>query len=147
MRQYLLTGLFALTALLASAGAVAQQSERFDRWELHFSVVNSTFLAPEVAARYGIVRGEKRAIINLAVREHGEDGSAHTVSARLAGRTWDLIQNQDLEFQTIREGDAVYYIAPFRFINREWRFFEIHFRPEGAEQTYTHKFRHQLFIH
>ena len=41
----------------------------------------------------------------------------------------------------VREGDAIYYIAEFKFINEEWRFFEMDFRPEGAEQTHTFKFK------
>lgn len=139
--------LFALALLLAGPPASAQQSERFGPYELHYSVVNTTFIAPEVAARYGIVRGEKRAIVNLAVREHTASGDSTTRPMRLQGHTWDLIQNQDLEFQEVREGRAVYYIAPFSFINREWRFFEVDFRPEGANKTYTFKFKHQLFIH
>ncbi len=64
----------------------------------------------------------------------------------LQGRTWDLIQNQTLDFLEIREGEAVYYIADFKFINEEWRFFEVDFRPEGAEQTYTFEFKHQLYV-
>jgi hypothetical protein len=56
------------------------------------------------------------------------------------------MQNQTLEFNDIREGESIYYIAEFRFINEEWRFFEIDFRPEGASQTYTFKFKHQLYI-
>lgn len=147
MRHPLHNTLFALVILLASACAAAQQSERFGPYELHYSVVNTTFLSPEVAGHYGIVRGDKRGIVNLAVREHLADGDARTVPVQFKGRTWDLMQSQDLDFQTVREGKAVYYIAPFSFINREWRFFEVHFRPEGAEQTYTFKFKHQLFIH
>ncbi|GAB3283136.1 DUF4426 domain-containing protein [Parahaliea aestuarii] len=136
----------ALAALLAPA-AFAQQSERFGPYELHHSVVNTTFLSPEVAAEYNIVRGKKRGIVNLAIREHLADGTAVNRAALLKGRSWDLIQGQALEFQEIREGQAVYYIAPFKFINREWRHFEVHFRPEGAEQTYTFKFKHQLYVH
>jgi hypothetical protein len=64
----------------------------------------------------------------------------------LQGRTSDLMQQQALEFREIREGDAIYYIAEFSFINEEWRFFEIEFRPEGATQSYTYKFKHQLYI-
>ena len=63
----------------------------------------------------------------------------------LKGRTWDLIQNQPLEFNEIREGEAIYYIAEFTFINEEWRFFEMDFRPTGAQETYTFKFKHQLY--
>jgi hypothetical protein len=117
----------------------------FGPFELHYAVVNTTFLEPKVAAAYGITRGEKRAILNLAVREELDEGSeARTMI--LKGRTWDLIQNQFLEFKEIREGPAIYYIAEFKFINEEWRFFEVDFRPEGADQTYTFKFKHQLYI-
>lgn len=123
----------------------AQQSEQFGPYELHYSVVNTTFLEPTVAAAYGITRGRKRAILNLAVREHSGEGTvARTM--RLQGRTWDLLQNQDLSFREIREGPAIYYIAEFRFIDEEWRFFEVDFRPEGSGETYTFKFRHQLYI-
>ena len=134
-----------LLVLFASA-ASAQQSEMFGPYELHYSVVNTTFLEPEVAATYGITRGEKRAILNLSVREKLEDGTDVARSMLLKGRTWDLIQNQFLEFKEIREGSAIYYIAEFKFINEEWRFFEVDFRPEGADQTYTFKLKHQLYI-
>jgi hypothetical protein len=137
---------FLLYALLAlPLTAQAQQSEMFGPYELHYSVVNTTFLAPKVAATYGIARGEKRAILNLSVREHLADGS-ESRPMLLQGKTWDLIQNQTLEFQEIKEGPATYYIAEFKFINEEWRFFEVDFRPEGADKTYTFELKHQLYV-
>jgi Domain of unknown function (DUF4426) len=134
-----------LAAMLCTGAVQAQQSEMFGPYELHYSVVNSTFLAPEVAATYGIVRGDKRAILNLAVREEMAP-PGETLNMQLQGRTWDLIQSQTLDFLEIREGKAVYYIAEFKFINEEWRFFEVDFRPEGADKTYTFKFKHQLYL-
>ena len=125
--------------------SLGQQSETFGPFELYYSVVNTTFLDPKIAANYGITRGEKRAILNLAVRENITNGSAGRAMV-LKGRTWDLIQNQTLEFTEIREGEAIYYIAEFPFINEEWRFFEIDFRPAGADQTYTFQFKRQLYI-
>ena len=136
--------LLALTWL--SLPAHTQQSEMFGAYELHYSVVNTTFIDPGVAATYGITRGEKRAILNLAVREHLPDGGDEARSMLLEGRTWDLIQNQFLEFKEVREGPAIYYIADFKFINEEWRFFEVTFRPEGADRSYTFKLKHQLYI-
>lgn len=129
---------------ILSSSVLAQQSETFGPYELHYSVVNTTFLAPEIAAAYNITRSEKRAILNLAVREKLAEGSAPR-AMMLKGRTWDLIQNQSLEFKEIREGEAIYYIAEFAFINEEWRFFEMDFRPTGAQETYTFKFKHQLY--
>ncbi len=131
-------------ALLAGP-SLAQQAETFGPFELHYSVVNTTFLDPKIAASYGIARGKNRAILNLAVRENLSGGSAAR-SMVLQGRTWDLIQSQTLEFREIREGETIYYIAEFAFINEEWRFFEIDFRPDGADQTYTFKHKHQLYI-
>lgn len=135
----------ALWLALLPGVVFAQQTETFGPFELHYSVVNTTFLDPTVAATYGITRGEKRAILNLAVREKLADGTAAR-SMVLQGRTSDLMQQQALEFREIREGEAIYYIAEFSFINEEWRFFEIEFRPEGATQSYTFKFKHQLYI-
>lgn len=133
-------------ALMASQSATAQQSEMFGDFELFYSVVNTTFLEPKIAQSYNIKRGKNYAILNLAVREKQASGSVARAML-LKGKTWDLIQNQTLEFQEIREGEAIYYIAQFKFINEEWRFFEISFRPEGATETLNFKFKHQLYIH
>ena len=133
-----------LLMVIASGNVTAQQSERFGPYELHYSVVNTTFLSPEIAASYGLVRGNQRAILNLAVREHTDSGSEPR-AMQLKGRTWDLIQNQTLEFLEVREGEAVYYLADFKFINEEWRFFEVDFRPEGSQETYTFELKHQLY--
>jgi len=139
--------LLSLLVLMSLATAVqAQQSEMFGPFELHYSVVNTTFLAPEVAANYGIVRSKQRAILNLAVREHMPDGTTEGRTMLLQGRTWDLIQGQPLEFMEVREGQAIYYLADFKFINEEWRFFEAIFRPAGAQQSYTFTFKNQLYV-
>lgn len=132
--------------LFVAAGTAAQQSERFGPYELHYSVVNTTFLEPRVASSYGIVRGKNRAILNLAVREHVGDTTVPR-AMQLQGSTRDLITARELEFQEVREGEAIYYIAEFRFINEEWRFFDIDFRPEGAEETFRFELKHQLYEH
>jgi hypothetical protein len=135
----------ALLACLA-AGARAQQSQRFGPYELHYSAVNTTLLSPQVAAAYGITRGRDRAILNIAIRDHRHGGSVPQ-AAELAGQVRDLLQKSEpLAFREIREGPAIYYIAQFRFINEEWRTFEVQFRPEGTERTYTFEWRHQLYF-
>ena len=135
-----------LAALLNLPGeALAQRSERFGPYELHYNVVNTTFIEPPVAQTYGITRGEDRAIVNIALRRHAGEGGS-TVPMQLAGTVRDLLmRSQPLEFQEIREGSAVYYIAEFRFINEEWRIFDLEFRPEGAERGYTFTFKQQLY--
>ena len=41
----------------------------------------------------------------------------------IEGRTWDLITGGALRAKEIREGRATYYIVPFEFLDREYRFF------------------------
>lgn len=135
-----------LLALLITVVSVvqAQQSERFDQFELHRSVVYTTFLTPEIAAEYGIARGKYKAILTLSVR----DVEAGEIAGRpmiITGETWDLIRGDPLEFKEIREGPATYYIADFTYIDREWRFFEFDFQPEGSEKVYRYKFKTQLW--
>ena len=137
-----LTLVLALTSILAQA----QRSERFGPFELHYSVVNTTFLEPAVAARYGITRGKRRAIINLALREHLEDGSTVARPMAVDGSSWDLTEQRiNFDFMEVREGPAIYYIGEFKFLNREWRYFEVDFVPEGSEESLNFKFRHQMY--
>ena len=128
-----------------AAGTAAQQSERFGAYELHYSVVNSTFISPAVASEYGITRGDDRAFINIAVREHREDGSAVTIPVTLEGESWDLTgQRTVFNFIEIREGPAQYYIGEFKFLNREWRHFEVRFSADG-QRSHSYRFKRQMY--
>ena len=52
--------LLPLLCLLLPGISQAQQSKMFGPFELHYSVVNTTFLSPEVASAYGITRAAMR---------------------------------------------------------------------------------------
>jgi hypothetical protein len=136
----------ALLGLLLLSPVTVAESEVFGDFEVHYSVVNSTFIDPAIASRYQIVRGNDRAFINLAIRKRLPDGSDIAVSASLEGRTWDLFQNQFLEFREIREESAIYYIADFEFSDGELRFFNISLLPEGAERSRQLKFQHKVYV-
>lgn len=147
MRAITLILVFALWLAPVTDQAMAQGSEQFGPYELHVSVVNTTFLDPKTAEAYGITRGKKRAILNLAVREHLDGNNTIARSMTLRGHVRDLLQGQQqLEFEEIVEGSSIYYIAEFTFINEEWRIFEIDFLPEGASQSFRHKFKRQLYV-
>lgn len=122
----------------------AQQSTRYDQFELHHSIVYTTFLSPEVAAEYGITRGPDKAILTLSVRD-ADSGEIAGRPMTIEGRTWDLITGGNMRVKEIREGRATYYIVPFEFLDREYRFFEFTFQPEGAVEAYDHKMKVQLW--
>ena len=123
---------------------IAQQSTRYDQFELHHSIVYTTFLSPEVAAEYGIARGADKAILTLSVRD-ADSGEIAGRPMSIEGQTWDLITGGAMRVKEIREGRATYYIVPFEFLDREYRFFEFSFQPEGAEKPFEHKMKVQLW--
>ena len=134
-----------LFSLVLLAGPALTETLQFDAYELHYTVVNSTFVEPVVAERYQIVRAKDRAFVNLAVRERLPEGGDRAVTAVVKGRSWDLFQNQFLEFREIREGDAIYYIADFKFTDSELRFFDLAVLPEGARRSKQFKFQHRVY--
>jgi len=140
-----------LSALILACGlsvfplpSGAQQSTQYGPFELHHSIVYTTFLTPDIAAEYGITRGADKAILTLSVR----DTTSGEIAGRpmtIEGRTWDLITGGALRAKEIREGRATYYIVPFEFLDREYRFFEFEFQPEGADTVYEHTMKVQLW--
>ena len=136
--------LLAVSLMLWSTLVAGQQSERSDHFELHYSIVYSTFLTPEIAAEFGIPRGKDKAMLTLSVRD-AEASDVEGRSMRIKGRTWDLITGGDMTIKEVREGRATYYLIPFEFLDREYRFFEFDFTPEGSDQTYRYKFKTQLW--
>ncbi|MDC6459751.1 DUF4426 domain-containing protein [Luminiphilus sp.] len=136
--------LLAVSLMLWSTLVAGQQSERFDQFELHYSIVYSTFLTPQIAAEFGIPRGKDKAMLTLSVRD-AEASDVEGRPMRIKGRTWDLITGGDMTIKEVREGRATYYLIPFEFLDREYRFFEFDFTPEGSDQTYSYKFKTQLW--
>ena len=138
--RYLLAVFYLLWATLAGA----QQSERFDEFELHYSIVYSTFLTAEIAAKFGIPRGKDKAMLTLSVRD-ADAGDTEGRPMDISGKTWDLITGGNMKIKEVREGRATYYLVPFEFLDREYRFFEFDFTPEGSDKTYSYTFKTQLW--
>ncbi|MAQ60556.1 MAG: hypothetical protein CMQ10_00560 [Gammaproteobacteria bacterium] len=106
----------ALLACLTAAVSHAQQMQRFGDFELHYIVIPTTTLQPDIAARYDISRGKDKALCNISVI----DANGNGVSAVLEGSTQNLLgQRQDLSFREVVDGDAIYYLATIRHANEE----------------------------
>ena len=99
---------------------------------MHYSVVNSTFIPAEVAERHGIVRSDNRAIFTISVID--PEGESREID--IDGSFKNLLgQTNPLTFKTVKEPDAVYAIANFRFISGEALKFEIEVKlPTGARK-------------
>jgi hypothetical protein len=135
---------FCLLAL--AAASVSADEQRFGDYTVHYIAVNSTFLTPEIAKQYGIVRSSRRAFLNIAVLRNNDDGSTTPVTATLSGGKRNLLQqSSELAFSEIREGAAIYYIGQFDFSNAEILRFAVSVQPEGQGPAYDIEWSTQLY--
>ncbi|WP_207060560.1 DUF4426 domain-containing protein [Motiliproteus sp. SC1-56] len=144
-----LTRLAAAVLVLFGMGAGsavhAEQFQPFDDYEVHYNAFNSSFLPPEVAQAYNIQRSKYGALLNVAVLQVGDNGKK-PVRANVVGTLKNLMgQVQDLEFKEIEEGEAVYYIADFRFTNDEILSFDLKVVPAPTSSAYEISFRQHFY--
>ncbi|MGP4842864.1 DUF4426 domain-containing protein [Marinobacter sp. 1Y8] len=128
----LLTGaLLMLTTSMARAG----QFEDFGDYQVHYSIFPSSFLTPDIASQYELVRSKSIGIVNVSILRKAEDGTFKPVNGQVEGKVInDIQQNRFLAFRRIDEGDAVYFIAQFQYINGELLTFELKANAPGASQ-------------
>ena len=137
--------LLLITALL-SITLNAEQKKTFGDYDVHYSVVNSTFIAPDIVKNYGITRGKDRALVNIAIRKRQPKGRTKAQRGLVTGKSPDLIHSAPLDFTEINEQDAIYYLAELRFNNKEMRTFTIKVQPDPNIAAYTLKFSKTLYI-
>lgn len=136
--------LLSASQLLADRG---EQKQVFGKYEVHYIALNSSFLTPEVAKAYDIPRSRKLAFFNISVLKK-EPGAQLPVPvrAKLVGTAKNLIgQSMALEFNEVRETNAIYYIAPFRFDEEETYRIKLDVTPEGSNRTLNVKFSQRLY--
>ncbi|HET8791667.1 MAG TPA: DUF4426 domain-containing protein [Modicisalibacter sp.] len=126
-----------LAWLLISGPLHAEQFTRVGDYQIHYSAVNTRFLAPEVAAAYDIPRSKVIALLSVSVLEEQPDGSTEAVPAVVNGRVGSLTgQSQPLAFRTVREDDSIYQLATFRIQPNEPLRFTLNVRYDrNAEPT------------
>ena len=144
-----------LALLLGLAGSATAQDRQgtgasmqlFNGYEVHYVVFNSTFIQPEMAERYGIVRARNRAVLNIAVRERvGDEDETEPRRAIVRGTHSDLVHRTPLEFREFVESDAIYYIAELRFAgSNEERHFDLKIQPDPDGPVYSLEFSHTLY--
>lgn len=135
----------AMAAPLLWAEEGGRSVERGD-YNIHYQVFNSTFLSPEVAGAYGVVRAENRAVVTVSVRKGVDAGGlGEAVKARVNGVHSDLIHTNELEFQEIEEREAVYYLAEFLHGGEETQRFRLEVQPAASSSPYVIEFSQKLY--
>ena len=136
-----LTVLLSIAAIIFSPFSVAEQMQRFGQYELHYIVIPTTMLKPEIAAEYDISRGKDRALVNVSVLNREKKA----INATIIGDSQNLLgQLQDLDFKQVTEGDAIYYLAEIRFADQEVHRIQIEATAPDGKSTLL-KFSQKLY--
>lgn len=134
--------IMALSALLISQTAVAEQKQTLGQWDVHYMVVSTTFLTPEVAKANNIVRSRYNALVNISVLDK-DTQKAQMPS--VTGTAKNLIgTSKPLSFRRVNEGDAIYYLAVLSYRNMETYRFNIDI--QQGEETQTLSFTQKLYV-
>ena len=136
-----------LLATLSSLPAAAQQAQQFDDYTVHYTALNSSLIAPEVAKVYGIQRSGSRALLNVSVLKNtgGELPVAVHAAVTASGRNLTgQIRSIDMR-EIVEGGEAIYYIGEMTVRNMETFDFTIEVTPEGMSTPFEVKFRQQFF--
>ncbi len=128
--------------LFTVPAALAEQKQTLGKWDVHYIVVNTTFFTPETAQNYGIVRSKYNALVNISVLD-STTGEAQVVSVK--GQARNLLGNsKTLNFKRVKEGEAIYYLAPLSFNDRETFRFNVDIQRGNEVQTL--KFQQEMFV-
>lgn len=125
-----------------SVKASAEQFKTLGNWEVHYIVLSSTFLTPEVARQYGIQRSQYNAFINISVLDKTTKAAQKVV---VAGSARNLLgTTKPLAFKEVTEGDAVYYLATLNHRDRETYRFDI--TVAVGDESQQLKFQQELHV-
>ena len=92
-----------------STPALAGQYVDHKEHRIHYTTFSSLIIPPDVARAHGIVRSEKRIVLNVSVLK--QDIPA---TATISGHVINLLnQRFELVFDEVNESETIYYLANY----------------------------------
>lgn len=134
--------LIGLTAVFATFSSSAEQKKQLGNWDVHYMVLSTTFLSPEIAKANNIVRSRFSSLVNISVLNKN---SKVAQSVAMSGSATNLLgTKKELSFKQVKEGDAIYYLALLDYRNRETYRFKINIQQGNTTRTLS--FQQELFV-
>ena len=128
-----------LIALCLALPAAAERKQSFGDLDVHYSVFNSSFIQPDIAAAAGLTRSKTQGVVNVAVLKAGKASTA-----QVSGQVKNLLgQSTALTFRQVTESGAIYYLAQFPFSSRAILSFTLDVRQGDNTQRIT--FNQEMF--
>ncbi len=121
----------------------AEIKKTLGSWDVHYIAFNSTFLTPEVARAYGIVRSDNNTLINISVLDRYTQAAQ---KVEISGFARNLLgTTMPLEFKEVVEGEAIYYLATLTTRDEEHFRFVLDIKQGRVEQQlkFEQKIYHQ----
>jgi len=145
--KYLISSLFAAALLMQASHCLAQQSETFGRYAVHYNVINTNLLPAQVAKGYGIQRSSSRALVNITVVDTEKGDSGTPLHAKVNTSATNLTgQRREVEMREIVDPDgAIYYIGELPVNNLETCDFKVKVKIESELKPFELTFRQQFF--
>ena len=139
--------LLLLALLSVPVSGVAQQSQDFGEYVVHYNALNTNLIPPEVAKAYGIQRSPNRALLNVTVLKKVMDTPGTPVDAAVTATGTNLTgQRRDIEIREIKDqGGAIYYIGQIPVHNMETYNFNVEVALETEDEPLVVKFRQQFY--
>ena len=132
MKQFMLIATV-LGSLLLSGFSNAEQKKTLGDWDVHYMAVESTFLTPQVAKAYGIIRSKNNILINISVLDKS---TKKAQSVAVTGNARNLLGTEkELSFKEVVDGDAIYYLAVMSIRDEEHYRFNIRLQHANVQQT------------
>jgi hypothetical protein len=145
MKNFLHTCLSVILVLLTfSSNAFAENMKKMGTMQVHYMAINATFLTPKIAKAYNIERSRFNGLINISVLDDTKESTpAKSVIIQGKARN-DLGQIKNLEFDEVKEGDAIYYLAQIKYSDEETFYFDITIT--DGKETQTLKFKQKFYV-
>jgi len=137
---------FLLLALLTSLSALAENSQDFGDYVVHYNALATDVLPPAVARDYRITRSQNRGMVNITILKKVLGSPGQPVHARVETSATNLAgQGRNISMREIREGNAIYYIGEFGVANEETLNFKVRVRPQGERDYYEVEFSQDFY--
>ena len=140
--------LFISVLALISINSYADNSKEFGDYVIHYNAFRSDTISPEVAKQYGLARANNRVLINIAVLKKVLNTTGTPTPSKVTGHASNLTgQLKKLDFKTIKEGTAIYYIAETKISDGEFLKFDIKVIPDGEKRPARLRFDKRFFTY
>lgn len=135
MRLFIQSAALACSLLLVSPLSHAEQMQTLGNWDVHYIVMPTTMLDPQVASQYQLSRSKNYQLLNISVLDHQ---SQQAQAVQISGQAVNLAgQQQTLTFREVSEQNARYYIAGVEARSDQKMRITIQIRQGSTEQVLT----------